>query len=70
MNTSTTSNNVWICKLRKKTLSNTYNYQSHMDRCNVYKDHLKSHCIDDEFKQQLKRDILNEFQLLFRCFEK
>ena len=35
-----------------------------MDRCEAYKDHLKSHCIDDdEFKQQLKHDILNGFKL-------
>ena len=31
-----------------------------MDRCKVYKDPLKSNCVDDEFKQQLKQDILNE----------
>jgi len=34
-----------------------------MDRCKVYKDHLRSTCIDDEFKQQLKHDILNELEL-------
>ena len=34
-----------------------------MDRCKVYKDHLKANCIDDEFKQQLKQDILNELKL-------
>ena len=47
----------------KKTLSKKYNYQSHTDRCKVYKDRLKSNCIDDELKQQLKRDILNEVKL-------
>ena len=35
-----------------------------MDRCKVQKDHLKAHCIDDEFKQQLKPDILNEVKFL------
>ena len=34
-----------------------------MDRCGVYKDHLKSKCIDAEFKQQKKHDILNEVKL-------
>ena len=34
-----------------------------MERCKVYKDHLKSNCIDDEFRQQLKQDTLNEFEL-------
>ena len=34
-----------------------------MERCKVYKDHLKANCIDDEFKQQLKQDILNELKL-------
>ena len=63
METNTTSNNVWICKFCKKSLSKKYNYQSHMDRCKVYKDHLKANCIDDEFKQQLKQDILNEVKL-------
>ena len=63
METNTTSNNVWICKFCKKPLSKKYNYQSHMDRCKVYKDHLKANCIDDEFKQQLKQDILNEVKL-------
>ena len=61
MNTNTTSNNVRIRKfcffLKKKTLSNKYNCQSHTDRCKVYKDRLKSNCIDDELKQQLKHDI-------------
>ena len=63
MDTNTTSNNVWICKFCKKTLSKKYNYQSHMDRCKVYKDHLKSNSIDEEFKQQLKHDILNEVKM-------
>ena len=48
--------------LLKTTLSNKYKYQSHMERCKVYKDHSKANCIDDEFKQQLKQDILNEFK--------
>ena len=47
----------------KKTLSKKYNCQSHLDRCKVYKDHLKSNCVNDEFKQQLKHDILNEVKL-------
>ena len=34
-----------------------------MNRCKVYEDHLKSNCIDDEFKQQLKHDILNEVNI-------
>ena len=34
-----------------------------MDRCKVYKDNLKSNCIDDEFRQQLKQDILNEVKM-------
>jgi len=34
-----------------------------MDRCKVYKDHLKANCTDDEFKQQLKQDLLNEVKL-------
>jgi hypothetical protein len=34
-----------------------------MDRCKAYKDHLKSNCIEDELKQQLEHDILNEFKL-------
>jgi len=71
METNTASNNVWIrkfckklvCKFRKKTLSKEYTYQSHMDRCKAYKDHLRSNCIDDEFKQQLKHDVMNEFKL-------
>jgi len=49
------------CNLLKNPLSKQYNYQSHMNRCKVYKDHLKSNCIDDGFNQQLKHDILNEF---------
>ena len=49
----------------EKTLSNKYTCQSHMDRWKVYKGHLKSNCIDDEFKQHLKRDILNEVKLFF-----
>ena len=40
-----------------------------MDRCKVYKDQLRSNCIDDEFKQQLKQDILNEFQLFLDGLE-
>ena len=63
MDTNTTSNNVWACKFCNKRLSKKYNYQSHMDRCKVCKDHLKSNCVDDEFKQQLKQDIVNEFEL-------
>ena len=31
-----------------------------MDRCKVYEDNFKTNCIDDEFKQQLKHDLLNE----------
>jgi len=34
-----------------------------MDTCKVYKDHLKSNCTDDEFKQQLEQDILNEVKI-------
>ena len=34
-----------------------------MDKCKVYKDHLKANCIDDAFKQQLKQEILNEVAL-------
>ena len=34
-----------------------------MDRCKVYKDHLTATCIDDQFKQQLKQDILNEVKI-------
>jgi hypothetical protein len=63
MDSNTTSNNVWICKFCQKTLSKKYNYQSHMDRCKVYRDHLKSNSIDEEFKQQLKHDILNEVKM-------
>ena len=63
METNTTSHNVWICKFCKKPLSKKYNYQSHMEKCKVYTDHLKLNCIDDESKQQLKQDILNEFKL-------
>ena len=48
----------------KKTLSKKYNYQSHMDRCRVYQDHLKTNSIDEEFKQQLKHDILNEVRTI------
>ena len=62
MNTNATSNNVWICKFCKKTLSKRCNYQSHMDICKVYKDHLKTNCVD-QFKQQLKHGILNEVKL-------
>ena len=47
-----------------RTLSKKYNYQSHMDRCKVYKDHSKSSCIDDESKQQFKYDILNKVKLV------
>ena len=63
METNATSNNVWICKLCKKPSSMKYNYQSHMEICKVYKDHLKANCIDDEFEQQFKQDILTEFIL-------
>ena len=69
MDTNTTSNNVWVCKFCKKTLSKKYNYQSHMDRCKVYKDHLKSNSIDEEFKQQLKHDILNEVKMFLNDLE-
>jgi len=34
-----------------------------MDRSKVYKEHLKTLCIDDEFKQQLKHDIMNEVKM-------
>ena len=34
-----------------------------MDRCKQYKEHLKANCIDDEFKQQVKQDILNEVKM-------
>ena len=34
-----------------------------MGRCKVYKDQLKANCIDDEFKQQFKQDILNDVKL-------
>ena len=34
-----------------------------MDRCKVYKDHLRLNCTDAEFIQQLKQDTLNEFTL-------
>ena len=34
-----------------------------MDGCKVYKNRLKSNTIDDEFKQHLKRDLLNEVNL-------
>ena len=70
METNTT-NNVWICKLcKKKPLSKKYNYQSNMDRCKVYKDHLKSNCIDGEFKQQLKHDILCNVKNVFGRLER
>ena len=39
------------------------NYQSHMDRCKVYKDQLKSNSIDEDFKQQSKHDIFNEVKM-------
>ena len=52
----------------KKTLSKKYNYQSHMDICKVYKDHLNANCIDDEFKQQSKQDILNKVKLCLDVF--
>ena len=29
-----------------------------MEKCKVYKDHVKANCIDDGFKQQLKQGIL------------
>ena len=61
METNTISNNVWICKFGKK---NIINYQSHMEICKVYKDHVRANCIDDEFKQQFKQYILNVFELL------
>ena len=48
----------------KELLSNKYNYQSHMDRCKVYKDHVIANCIDDEFKQQLQQEILNEVKMV------
>jgi len=70
MDTSTTLKHVWICEFCKKPLPKKCNYQSHMDRCKVCKDHLKSNCIDDEFKQQLKLAILNEVKNVFRCFER
>ena len=40
-----------------------------MDRCKTYKDHLESNCIDDEFKQQLKQDILNEVNMFLDALE-
>ena len=40
-----------------------------MDRCEVYEDYLKSNCIDDEFKQQLKQDILNESKLFLDALQ-
>ena len=49
----------------KKPLSKKYNYQAHMDRCKVYKDHVKANRIDDEFKQQLKQDMLKDVILFF-----
>jgi len=35
-----------------------------MGRCKVYKDHVKSNCIDDEFTHQLNQDTLNEVKML------
>jgi hypothetical protein len=43
----------------KNPLSKKYNYKSHMDICKVSKDKLKANFIDDEFKQQLKHDLLH-----------
>ena len=63
MHTNTTSNNIWNCELCKNPLSKKYSYQSHMNRCKAYNDHLKSNCTDGEFKQQLKQDILNEVNM-------
>ena len=51
METNTTSNNVWVCKFRKRPLSKKCNYQSHMDICKVYKDHFKANCIDECFER-------------------
>ena len=42
--------------------------ESHTDRCKVYKDHLKSNCID-AFKQQFKQDMLNEVKLCLNALE-
>ena len=69
METNTTTNNVCICKFCKNTVIKKYDYQSHTDRRKVYRDHVRSHCIDDEFKQQLKQDTLNEL-IFVRRFEK
>ena len=46
-----------------KNLSKKCNYQSQRDRCKVYEDQLKANCIDDEFKQQLKQEVLNEVKM-------
>jgi hypothetical protein len=61
---ATTEVNCKIC-LKRTTLSMKYNSQSHMDICKVYNDHFKANCIGDEFKQQLKHDILNEVKMFF-----
>ena len=47
METNTTSNNVWVCKSCKNPLSKKYKYQSHLNRCQVYEDHVKANCIDE-----------------------
>ena len=47
---NTTSNNVWTCKFCKKQ------YQRNM----IINHHVKTNCIDHEFKQQLKHDLINK----------
>ena len=40
-----------------------------MSRCKVYKDYLKANSIDDEFKEQFKNDILNEFRMFLNTLK-
>ena len=58
-----------FAKFAKKPLSKKYNYQSQMEICKVYEDDLKSDCIDYEFKQQLKQDVLDKFELVLKVLK-
>ena len=35
----------------------------------IFKDQLKANCIEDEFKQQLKQNIVNELNLFLDAFQ-
>jgi len=75
MNTNTTSNatsnnNAWIYTFfLKKHYQRNININHIWVGCKAYKDHFKSNCVDNEFKQQLRHGILNKVKLFLDAWK-